>query len=73
MADNSGAAFPSVTLNRFDKTLVAGHASGMTLRQWYAGMAMHGLLSGDTTGYTWETLAHTAFEIATAMVKEGEK
>jgi len=40
---------------------------GMTLRQWYAGQALVGLLAADTGGHT-RHVAQIAFEYADAMV-----
>lgn len=65
--DGGGQAFP-----------VAAHGawqSGMTLRQWYAGQAMQGLLASLTSDDDWSVvgLAQTAFAYADAMIAEGKK
>lgn len=70
-----GQAFPSLT------------ASGMTLRQWYAGQALAGMaptpngpvgqqgVAGVAQSYqgTAAVLAAVAFKIADAMLAEGNK
>lgn len=44
---------------------------GMTLRQWYAGMAMQGLVvSAD---WSTTTIAEEAFRLADAMLAQEEK
>jgi hypothetical protein len=40
----------------------------MTLRQWYAGMAMQGKLSGGGIYDKWVDMAFDAFAIADAMI-----
>lgn len=51
-------------------------STGMTLRQWYAGMAMQGVIaSGTVTGNdfneTSKEVSGFAFGVADAMIKEG--
>ena len=42
---------------------------GMTLRQWYAGMALQGILShSGVAAFPHENLAHISFNIADAML-----
>jgi len=47
---------------------------GMTLRDWFAGQALAGLFTPDmdTTWYKHQ-IAARCFEMADAMLKEGEK
>lgn len=48
--------------------------SGMTLRDWFAGMALTGLPAGDMSRvYSQEHVAITAYEIADCMLAEREK
>ena len=61
--------------------------SGMSLRQWYAGMAMQGLVAKPDEGEIpwaevsddrgrfagWAFLSERAFAVADAMIAEGEK
>ena len=58
--NNGGQAFPGGT---------AFSAPGMTLRDWFAGMAMPGLLASHTGGTT-RGFADLAYEIADAMLAE---
>ena len=63
--DTSGPAFPYVCKE-------AGHYSdGMTLRQWYAGLAMRGWAADG--GVDVEAGARWAFKLADAMIAEGSK
>lgn len=80
--NNGGPAFPEVvtdldynegTQERFPNTYSVG---GMTLRQWYAGLAMQGLCaSGEYRNATADWIAHEADAIADAMLaaREGDK
>lgn len=70
--DGGGAAFPAPE----------GCRSGMTLREWYAGLAMQALVSRDDfrlfneamdTGMNEELLAQNAHVIADAMLAHGRK
>ena len=65
-ANNGGPAFPcDITAN--------GHrivCDGMTLRDWYAGMAVQGLLSDASVQGTPEEFAQRSFSVADAMLKE---
>jgi hypothetical protein len=69
--DDGGAAFPG-----------SGDYSGMTLRQWYAGMAMQGAMVGVTISeeapeqqikVVAEEVARRIFIFADAMIEEGKK
>lgn len=59
-----GYAFPRVTQ-------LGQQAPGMELRDWFAGMALQGLLAGRFQGssYAAEDAAFYAFEIADAMIE----
>lgn len=48
---------------------IVGH-HGMSLRQWYAGLAMQALITrvGVTT-----SIPYLAFDVASAMIEEGNK
>jgi len=73
---DGGPAFPSgeyVEGRREDGTPVKlARYPGMTLRQWYAGMAMQGYLaSGDKQAFnTAEVTAEWAFDQADAMLSQ---
>lgn len=76
--DASGPAFPLQTVfdHRLGELVQAG-SQGMTLRQWYAGLAMQTMLTvcqQDTYGSDY--LAHCAknsFRMADALIKESNK
>ena len=81
--DDGGSAFP--TDYKMDcpecKTSVIGTTShsGMSLRDWFAGQAIVGLLTTCANprvkeeSITDELVATTAYELADAMLKEREK
>lgn len=60
MIDTGGPAFP------------VGSYAGMTLRDWLAGMAMQGLLAGDSSN-TPDVCAEWAYKYADAMLAEKSK
>lgn len=73
---DGGAAFPAVGLPRHSDY---ENARGMSLRDWFAGQALAGLLAADPArhipnGITPEearrTLANEAYVIADAMLEE---
>lgn len=77
--DTSGPAFPDLLMNRDGEYSFSG---GMTLRQWYAGMAMQGLLSNERWPEVYvaagglngrEGTAAKAFEFADAMLAREAK
>ena len=49
-----------------------GYARDKTLREWYAGMAMQGLLRDDDSTVLWNRVPEYAFEMADAMLKARE-
>jgi hypothetical protein len=55
--DDGGTAFPVL--------FVSG---GMTLRDWFAGMAMQGMLAEDASNYKFAELAEGSYEAADAML-----
>ena len=63
---DGGPAFPAVTKSDYPR-----EKFGMSLRQWYAGMAMQGLLAHY--GHQGDNLAPTAFSVADDMIREGQK
>lgn len=59
--DEAGPAFP-----RQDWT-------GMSLREWYAGMALQGIMaSGDAHGNEVGAIAQEAYKLADAMIRAGK-
>ena len=81
---DGGAAFPQSAIDnqgRIDYADQMGFG-GMTLRQWYAGMAMQGILAHPNAlgkcaqklgESVYESLAPMAFECADAMIAHEEK
>lgn len=79
--ENGGAAFPGkICVGQLQQgnheTPIYEHPAGMTLRQWYAGKALIGYLSGrrkNIQEYDAQEMAKKCFEIADAMIEEGNK
>ena len=66
--DNGGPAFPVVPTSV--RSGEWGYAyPGMTLRDWFAGMALAGMLANSDTHIT----AATAYDFADAMIAERNK
>lgn len=73
---DGGSAFPranSFVRDEDDSPSTVFHEgqTGMTLRQWYAGMALQGLLA-DPNGPGKAVIVKEAFEIADAMISREE-
>lgn len=68
---DGGPAFPT--------PWAAGTATegGMTMRDWFAGQAMQGMLASANSGGRWDAdhdiLTGEAYDIADAMLKERKK
>lgn len=66
-----GPAFPQVDLKDSYGTLVPDRQSGMTLRDWFAGKAMQGLIACPMQPQSGpEMYARDAYAVADAMLKE---
>jgi hypothetical protein len=68
-----GYAFPCKT--KIDGYNIDREHTGMTLRQWYAGMAMQGMISAIHTtrgSLNEDLLSKEAFQFADAMIKAEE-
>lgn len=70
--DTSGPAFPSQELDGQGCPRTELHP-GMTLRQWYAGMAMQGFLSDPNYCPDPKSTAMDAFNIADAMLAQEKR
>lgn len=74
--DTGGCAFPSAPVYDGNGNGIVEGANGMTLRQWYAGMAMQGMMardSYDSGQATPEKRSKLAFIEADAMILEGSQ
>lgn len=60
--DNGGAAFP-----RADD--VANSNAGMSLRDWFAGQALTGILADENHIGSYNSLAQFSYQIADAMLE----
>lgn len=61
------SAFPCAAFGPTENDFI--HQRGMGLRDWFAGMAMQGLLAADRANF----FAKEAYEVADAMMEEGKK
>lgn len=64
--DTGGPAFPTKNYAAI-QPIAEGYSEGMTLRDWFAGMAMQGLCSGNSTSP--QQIAQAAYIVADAMLK----
>jgi len=80
--NDGGPAFPTPSYVEESANFIPGtgyrgfgifSTPGMTLRQWYAGMAMQGMLANPTLSgdFLLDELAQDALDMANAMLKEG--
>ena len=73
--DDGGPAFPGGSNgSEFDgrrNEYVVQTYTGMSLRQWYAGMAMQGLLAN--TDFIYHSIAKISFAVADSMLKFEEE
>ena len=71
---DGGPAFPVAEVRDRDGNGITEGAPGMSLRDWFAGQAMAGLLAHpvESPGTTWMIYAHDAYGIADAMLKARE-
>lgn len=71
--DTGGPAFPA---NHFD---LADNEHGMTLRDWFAGMALQGMLAShdvcdsETEVINFNVISELSYGYADAMLEEREK
>ena len=64
------AAFPTVVYHPTDDTIYGDY--GMTLRDWFAGQALGGMVSEARPASASE-IAHAAYKLADAMLTERER
>ena len=72
--DDGGPAFPQVELDRVTGQVCDQHF-GMTLRDWFAGLAMQAAATNEqgANGFTFEQRAEWAYQQADAMLAERAK
>lgn len=79
MKKDGGPAFPTEIYDFQPTTgqqVVRDQQFGLTKRQWYAGMAMQGLIASTTNSDDWPAstlVAQKSFEMADAMLAFEEK
>lgn len=72
MADDGGPAFPTDPTRDEYGFIIAPQSQGMTLRDWFAGQALAGLMASYPDRPESMT-ADTAYLVAKAMMAEREK
>lgn len=74
---NGGPAFPiRERTEHIDGAIVCDEWNGMSLRDWFAGMAMNSLMQSRIASRKYDEpheFANMCFQIADAMLKEHEK
>ena len=65
--DDGGPAYPSRLPKNRDQHLLDNINSGMTLRDWFAGQALAGMLD-RVYGFKCEIIAARSYEMADAMI-----
>lgn len=72
--DTGGNAFPAISMSGSSGEYFPVTESGMSLRDWFAGMAMQGLNAAEwTQDMKANTIASVAYDCADAMIAEREK
>ena len=72
MTDTGGPAFPTKNYAAI-QPLAEGYSEGMSLRDWFAGMAMQSLILAAKTSQDVDLLSKGAYQMADAMLKERSK
>lgn len=74
--DTGGSAFPICPPVDASGQTPAGYPypeHGMTLRDWFAGQALAGMMASGSTGLGYPRMADDAYEVADAMLAERSK
>ena len=53
-----------------DDIKVGGYVTNMSLRDWFAGQALTGLIASNRANFPMPYLAHVAYEYADAMIRQ---
>ena len=70
--NDGGPAFPrSAAFSNAERTACT-EQDGMTLRDWFAGQALAGMVSYVVEGATFENVAEDAYKAADAMLRARE-
>lgn len=67
--DDGGPAFPVADVYNKDGDGITEGSPGMTLRDWFAGQALTGLLSDPSRAGKPQAFAAEAYQMADAMLK----
>ena len=68
--DSGGAAFPTDGESQVATHL--WHFSGLTKREWFAGMALQGMLANPSINIAKSDLCNGAFNFADKMIRAGK-
>jgi hypothetical protein len=72
--NNGDMPINATSPNKHQPEWAAARVGGLTKREYFAGLAMQGMLSSsDYATSTWNTVAIEAVEVADALLKELEK
>lgn len=71
--ETGGSAFPVTGLSGLPNDQFIYPDGGMTLRDYFAGKAISGIVSGGTQGDSIQSLANLAYMISDAMIAERSK
>ena len=72
--NDGGPAFPFGQISELTGQPINGwFAPGMTLRDWFAGMALQGLLASSRRSATCEQYTRCAYDHADAMIADRER
>ena len=71
---DGGPAFPRMAFRGFGDIPSHLGTPGMTLRDWFAGMALQGIVADSASSGEWseDRIATYAYQLANAMLKQQE-
>ncbi len=68
--DDGGPAFPTDSESQVGERV--WHFSGITKREWFAGMALQGMLANPSINIAKSDLCNGAFNFADKMIRAGK-